>query len=87
MRRFCGAYLARRSELCRIVPEPIFRGRLTGSGPFRFVSQAQDDEVVLAANANYFGGAPEYFTTASACCARRDCARFGIAERVGGLGD
>jgi peptide/nickel transport system substrate-binding protein len=29
-----------------------------GSGPFRFVSQAQDDEVVLARNANYFGGAP-----------------------------
>jgi peptide/nickel transport system substrate-binding protein len=29
-----------------------------GSGPFRFVSQAQDDEVALAANADYFGGAP-----------------------------
>ncbi|HEY2352804.1 MAG TPA: ABC transporter substrate-binding protein [Candidatus Acidoferrum sp.] len=31
---------------------------LIGSGPFRFVSQAQDDEVVLAANPDYFGGAP-----------------------------
>src|ERR1700686_3755025 len=31
---------------------------LMGSGPFRLVSQAQDDEVVLAANADYFGGAP-----------------------------
>src|ERR1700732_459583 len=31
---------------------------LIGSGPFRFVSQAQDDEAVLAANANYFGGPP-----------------------------
>ncbi|MBZ5528233.1 MAG: ABC transporter substrate-binding protein [Acidobacteriia bacterium] len=29
-----------------------------GSGPFRFVSQAQDDEVVLDRNANYFRGAP-----------------------------
>ncbi|HEY8714382.1 MAG TPA: ABC transporter substrate-binding protein [Candidatus Acidoferrum sp.] len=31
---------------------------LIGSGPFRFVSQAQDDEVKLAANTDYFGGAP-----------------------------
>jgi peptide/nickel transport system substrate-binding protein len=31
---------------------------LIGSGPFQFMSQAQDDEVVLAANADYFGGAP-----------------------------
>jgi peptide/nickel transport system substrate-binding protein len=29
-----------------------------GTGPFRFVSQSQDDEVVLARNENYFGGAP-----------------------------
>ena len=29
-----------------------------GSGPFRFVSQAQDDEVVLERNAGYFRGAP-----------------------------
>ncbi len=36
-----------------------FSRQLIGSGPFRFVSQAQDDEVVLAANADYFGGAPE----------------------------
>ncbi|MDP9338054.1 MAG: ABC transporter substrate-binding protein [Acidobacteriota bacterium] len=37
---------------------PDFSRKLTGSGPFKFVSQAQDDEVVLAANADYFGGAP-----------------------------
>ena len=36
-----------------------FRRELIGSGPFKFVSQAQDDEVVLAANADYFGGAPD----------------------------
>jgi peptide/nickel transport system substrate-binding protein len=35
-----------------------FSRTLNGSGPFRFVSQAQDDEVVLAANSNYFGGPP-----------------------------
>jgi peptide/nickel transport system substrate-binding protein len=35
-----------------------FSKKLTGSGPFKFVSQAQDDEVVLAANTEYFGGAP-----------------------------
>ncbi len=35
-----------------------FSRTLVGSGPFRFVSQAQDDEVILAANPDYFGGAP-----------------------------
>jgi peptide/nickel transport system substrate-binding protein len=29
-----------------------------GSGPFQFVSQSQDDEVLLASNENYFAGAP-----------------------------
>lgn len=29
-----------------------------GSGPFRFVSQKQDDDVVLEANSDYFRGAP-----------------------------
>jgi peptide/nickel transport system substrate-binding protein len=29
-----------------------------GSGPFRFVSQSQDDEVILERNADYFRGAP-----------------------------
>jgi peptide/nickel transport system substrate-binding protein len=29
-----------------------------GSGPFRFVSQSQDDEVVLARNPDYFAAAP-----------------------------
>jgi len=36
-----------------------FSRRLIGSGPFKFVSQSQDDEVVLGANSDYFGGAPE----------------------------
>jgi len=39
-----------------------FSQHLVGTGPFRFVSQAQDDEVVLARNANYFGGAPSIET-------------------------
>jgi len=30
-----------------------------GTGPFRFVSQSQDDEVVLARNSAYFAAAPE----------------------------
>jgi peptide/nickel transport system substrate-binding protein len=30
-----------------------------GSGPFRFVSQSQDDEVLVERNPNYFGGAPQ----------------------------
>jgi len=30
-----------------------------GSGPFRFVSQSQDDAVVLESNPNYFRGAPK----------------------------
>jgi peptide/nickel transport system substrate-binding protein len=29
-----------------------------GSGPFRFVSMAQDEEIVLERNKNYFGGTP-----------------------------
>ena len=29
-----------------------------GTGPFRFVSQAQDDDVILARNEQYFGGVP-----------------------------
>ena len=31
-----------------------------GSGPFRFVSQAQDDAVILESNPNYFRGAPKF---------------------------
>ncbi len=34
-----------------------FNRKLIGSGPFRFVSQAQDDSVVLERNPNYFRGA------------------------------
>ncbi|MGA7624340.1 MAG: ABC transporter substrate-binding protein [Candidatus Acidiferrales bacterium] len=30
-----------------------------GTGPFRFVSTAADEEIVLARNENYFGGAPQ----------------------------
>jgi peptide/nickel transport system substrate-binding protein len=36
-----------------------FSRHAIGTGPFRFVSQSQDDEVVLARNENYFGAAPE----------------------------
>ncbi len=35
-----------------------FSERLTGSGPFRFVSANQDDNIVLERNDGYFGGAP-----------------------------
>lgn len=36
-----------------------FSSRLTGTGPFRFVSAEQDDNVVLESNSDYFGGAPK----------------------------
>jgi peptide/nickel transport system substrate-binding protein len=52
-------------NLCRpalgIVPQNApanFAQHPIGTGPFRFVSQAQDDDVVLARNENYFAGAP-----------------------------
>jgi len=35
-----------------------FSRRLIGSGPFRFVSQSQDDEIILERNPEYFRGAP-----------------------------
>jgi peptide/nickel transport system substrate-binding protein len=38
---------------------PDFSRHPIGTGPFRFVSQSQDDEVVLARNENYFGAAPD----------------------------
>jgi peptide/nickel transport system substrate-binding protein len=37
---------------------PDFSRHPIGTGPFRFVSQSQDDEVVIAANENYFGPPP-----------------------------
>jgi peptide/nickel transport system substrate-binding protein len=36
-----------------------FSSRLTGTGPFRFVSAEQDDNVILDCNSNYFRGAPK----------------------------
>ncbi len=51
-----------------ILPRHVFRGSdpqrnpanmaPVGTGPFRFVSYRPDDEVVYAANPDYFGGAP-----------------------------
>jgi ABC-type transport system substrate-binding protein len=38
---------------------PDFARHLIGSGPFRFVSQSQDDEVVLERNPDYFRDAPQ----------------------------
>ena len=38
---------------------PDFFRKLIGSGPFRFVSQSQDDSVVLEKNPDYFRGAPK----------------------------
>jgi peptide/nickel transport system substrate-binding protein len=35
-----------------------FSGRLNGTGPFRFVSAEQDDNIVVERNDGYFGGAP-----------------------------
>jgi peptide/nickel transport system substrate-binding protein len=35
-----------------------FSNRLIGTGPFRFVSAEQDDNVVIERNDGYFGGAP-----------------------------
>jgi peptide/nickel transport system substrate-binding protein len=35
-----------------------FSSRLVGSGPFRFVSANQDDNIVLERNPDYFSGAP-----------------------------
>ena len=37
-----------------------FSHHLIGSGPFRFVSQAQDDEVVVARNPDYVNGTPHF---------------------------
>ncbi len=36
-----------------------FSSQLTGTGPFRFLSAAQDDNVIMARNDEYFGGAPK----------------------------
>jgi peptide/nickel transport system substrate-binding protein len=36
-----------------------FSRHLVGSGPFRFVSQTQDDEVIVERNPDYYRGAPQ----------------------------
>ena len=36
-----------------------FSRQLTGTGPFRFVSAEQDDNIVVERNETYFGGAPK----------------------------
>jgi peptide/nickel transport system substrate-binding protein len=36
-----------------------FSRRFIGSGPFRFVSQSQDDEVIVERNPDYYRGAPQ----------------------------
>ena len=38
---------------------PDFSAQLIGTGPFRFVSAEQDDNVILERNPNYFGDAPK----------------------------
>ena len=59
MRDFFGKSPGRRSELFRQVPERISRDCSPGTGPFRFVSAEQDDNVVVERNDAYFGGAPK----------------------------
>ena len=63
-----------------------FSERLTGSGPFRFVSANQDDNVVIERNDAYFGGRAEHFARAISRRARSHCARAGIAQRERGRG-
>jgi len=55
------------------------------SGPFKFVSQAQDDEVVLAAQPGLFWRRSRHCAIARANRAGCDRARAGITKRVGGL--
>jgi peptide/nickel transport system substrate-binding protein len=37
----------------------VFARQPMGTGPYRFVHQVKDDEVVLEAFTNYWGGAPQ----------------------------
>ena len=57
---FCGSFAR---PTIGIVPagsgSDSLRDRLIGTGPFRFVSAEQDDNVVLERNDQYFGDAPK----------------------------
>ncbi|MET9342577.1 ABC transporter substrate-binding protein [Nonomuraea sp. NPDC003804] len=63
------APLAQRTTL-GIVPEGgITAGRPVGTGPYRFVSWTPGDKVVMAANKDYWGGAPAISTVVVAFAA------------------
>ena len=58
-----------------------------GTGPFRFVSATTDEEIVLARNDGYFGGAPKIETPAFAYRAGCAGARARTPKGFGGCDD
>ena len=54
-----------------------------GTGPFKFVSQAQDKEVVVERNADYWAGAPRSRARAVCGGAGHDHERAGVEEGLG----